>query len=62
MIKFNYIIIILKIETYLDFGIKFNIKVDKAIPFLDKELAKKYLEELKEMGANAILIDVKDIL
>lgn len=62
MIKFNYIIIILKVETYLDFGIKFNIKVDKAIPFLDKELAKKYLEELKEMGANAILIDVKDIL
>lgn len=62
MIKFDYAVIILKIETYLDFGMKFNIEVDKIIPFLDKELAEKYLEELKDMGINAILIDIRNML
>ena len=60
--KFNYAVIILKIETYLDFGMKFNIEADKIIPFLDKELAEKYLEELKDMGINAILINIRNIL
>ena len=61
IIKFNYIVIIVNIETYLEEGLKFTIKTDNTIPFISKELAEQYLEEIKNMGGNALLIDLKEL-
>lgn len=59
--KFNYIVVTLKIESYLDGGVKFKLKTDNIIPFISKELAQQYMDELKEVDINAILININEL-
>lgn len=59
--RFNYVVLFLDVETYLNDGIKFNIDVSDIVPFATKELSEQYLKEMKGVGANVILIDLNDL-